>query len=408
MRSDISILQNQLTEWLLRRTPNTGARRIAPLGAAIASEIGNVREENQDRGVVVRFRTRDGGDCVILAVADGIGGMREGGTCAAVAIGSFLGALYSGSMTSKRDPQGWVRGAALAADRHVHDRFSGRGGSTLVALVANPGGPSVWLSVGDSRVYRSYERIRDLEQLSVDDTINGQLDRTYRYGEVEQSTLLQFVGMGTDLEPHVGQLLGVERAVVVLTTDGVHFLESSDHVLSKIVSNSPDAGVCVKRLVDLAKWVGGSDNATVAMIDLSEPCEPSGVTSNPRLEVWDAFGELQIFDFAFDEPKGTRNFKPQASSFESVETVTTSRRPASEGVLRETVSVTPTAKRALDSLNVKHPARRPGSKRKKRAEAGGGRSFSWNLRSHLTSRSLCISRRDTNKLEVRCQVVWHQ
>ena len=291
MNLNNSHIQKQLTAWLLRKTPNGGVRRVTSLIAAIASEIGCVRKENQDRAAIVRGRDNQNRDYVILAVADGIGGMRDGASCAALTIGAFVAALDHHAQENIRDAKSWIQRAVMDADQTVFEQFHGKGGSTLVALVIRPGHDIHWVSVGDSRVYSTTGH--DLAQVSIDDTIAGQLgkgaDAAY-----EQSKLLQFIGMGSELEVHLGQFQIGQVDAVVLTTDGIHYLAPTSSWLGKIVSNASDPGVCVKRLVDLANWFGGPDNATVAMISLDYTGELGNRPDYPCLEVWDAFGELQI------------------------------------------------------------------------------------------------------------------
>ena len=291
MSSEKLHVQTQLTNWLLRRTTTGGVRRVAPLAAAIASETGNVRADNQDRAVIARGRDRNGRDYAVVAVADGIGGMRDGAACASLAIGALIAALDQQARRQDVDGDQWIRKAVFAADAAVYAQSRGNGGSTLVALVIRPGFSAHWISVGDSRVYGANGK--SLVQMSVDDTIAGQLGKNLE-GVAEQSKLLQFIGMGSELEPHIVELGHGAADAVLLTTDGVHYLSSTPNWLGQIVSNAPDPGTCVKRLVELAKWCGGPDNATVAMISLSANWEPDNRPSYLCLEVWDAFGELQI------------------------------------------------------------------------------------------------------------------
>ena len=298
MNFDSMPIQNQLTAWVLRKTATAGVRRVVSLSAAIASEIGNVRNENQDRAVISRGWDKQGRDYTVVAVADGIGGMRDGATCAAMAISTFLATVYQQAQGVSDSTEDWIRKAVTAANKAVFAKFHGDGGSTLVALLIRPGHSVCWLSVGDSRVYRSTGK--NLTQISVDDTIAGQLGKNHEKTP-EQSQLLQFIGVGDELEPHIAKLeplqtkLDYEPAdAVVLTTDGVHFLDLSTGLLGQIVSNAPDPGMCVKRLVDLAKWCGGPDNATVAMIAISANQASDERPPYLCLEVWDAFGELQI------------------------------------------------------------------------------------------------------------------
>jgi hypothetical protein len=158
-------------------------------------------------------------------------------------------------------------------------------------VLIRPNYPAVWLSVGDSRVY--FTSGSGLVQLSVDDTIAGQLGKK-EDAEIEQSKLLQFIGMGSDLEPHIEKIYGDPEGSVILTTDGVHYLDKSPGWLGRIVFNSPDPGVCVKRLVELASWCGGPDNASVAVMPVHSDWDLCVKPSYECLEVWDAFGELQL------------------------------------------------------------------------------------------------------------------
>lgn len=288
-----SLIQNQLINWLLRRTPSGGVRRIATLSAALASDVGNVREDNQDRAAAIRGRDQRGREYVLVAVADGIGGMQDGATCAAMAIAAFVAAIDRLVQTAgiSNRPDDLLREGAHAANEEVFSKFRASGGSTLVALLLIPGLRPYWLSIGDSRVYCMDDKA--LIQTSIDDTIAGQLGKNPEDSS-EQSRLLQFVGMGPDLEPHVAIVDAESIDAVILTTDGVHFLSSSPGWMSQIVRHSPDPGICVKRLIDLAKWCGGPDNASVAMISLPVETQTETKLDYPCLEVWDAYGELQL------------------------------------------------------------------------------------------------------------------
>ena len=266
---------------------------MASLSAALASDVGNIREDNQDRAAIIRGRDQRGREYVLAVVADGIGGMRDGGSCAAMTIGAFVATVDRLAQTGSPSdtPEDWLREGAYAANAAVFSKFRASGGSTLVALLIRPGSRPYWLSIGDSRVYCMNDGA--LTQTSIDDTIAGQLGKNPEDAS-EQSRLLQFVGMGSDLEPHIAVVDAESTDALILTTDGIHYLSSGPGWLGQIIRHSPDPGVCVKRLVDLAKWCGGPDNATVAMITFPVDIQADTRLSYPCLEVWDAFGELQL------------------------------------------------------------------------------------------------------------------
>lgn len=317
MNTTPSLIQNQLTNWLLRRTPTSGVRRVATLSAALASDVGNVREDNQDRAAVIRGRDQQGREYVLVAVADGIGGMNDGASCAAMAIAAFVAAVDRLAQTVGINdrPDDWLREGAHVANEVVFSKFRASGGSTLVALLVRPGLQPYWLSVGDSRVYSMDDKT--LIQTSIDDTIAGQLGKNPEDSS-EQSRLLQFVGMGPDLEPHVAIFDAESIDAVILTTDGVHFLSPSPGWMSLIIRHSPDPGVCVKRLIDLAKWCGGPDNATVAMITLPVDAQTETKLDYPCLEVWDAYGELQFISPPSSTARWAENARPTITPCSSV------------------------------------------------------------------------------------------
>jgi len=290
MNHEPSLLQKQLTTWFLRKTTQNGVRRIDPLSGAVASDVGNVREENQDRVAISRGKDRLGRVFAVAALADGIGGMRNGAECAATTLGCFLGAILEEAQSYNNDTHQWLLLAVRRANLIVHSKFRGNGGSTLVAVIICEG-MAHWLSVGDSRVYSS--KGSALLQLSVDDTIAGQLGKPGQ-ADLEQSRLLQFIGIGESLEPHIEPLDVASTESVLLTSDGVHFMASAPNWLGLIVGHASEPGLCVRRLIELSKWCGGPDNASAAMISVASAAKTAPGYS--CFEVWDPFGELQIID----------------------------------------------------------------------------------------------------------------
>jgi hypothetical protein len=120
--------------------------------------------------------------------------------------------------------------------------------------------------------------------------------------------LLQFVGIGDALEPHV-EVVADAGSTLLLTTDGVHFIDPG--YLSKVIHHAPDLGLCARRLVELSKMLGGPDNASVAVLSLDALTVDPEPNLDGAFEAWDPFGELQVM---FD--RGQRRFestsRPQA------------------------------------------------------------------------------------------------
>lgn len=284
-----SNLQIQLTAWYMRRTATSGLRRVAPVAAALATEVGEVRTENQDRVAIARGRDMLGQPFAIAALADGIGGMRQGAECAALALGSLLSTIAIESQSTD-DPRNWLLKGIKKANDEVHVSQRGEGGSTLAVVLVTSNGAIRWSSVGDSRVYHAKEG--KLTQLSIDDTIAGQLGRGHEVG-FEQSKLIQFIGIGSPLEASVSEIDKSIGGSVFITTDGVHYLDSTPW-FGQLIKHAPDPGLCVRRLVELSKWCGGLDNASVAIMSLGSKLDEGMPMVNGCFEVWDSFGELQV------------------------------------------------------------------------------------------------------------------
>lgn len=291
MENGMNPLEAQLTYWLSRQTARVSVRRVGQLGAAVGSDIGTVRTENQDRAVVVQGWEANGGRFSVAVVADGIGGMRAGGMCASLAISGFIASICE-SATSRNSSFDWMMNAAMKANEAVYNKYYGDGGSTLIAALIRQGKAPCWMSVGDSRVYLETEQ--ELQKLSTDDTIAGQLGRD-AIDNPEQGRLLQFVGMGSDLQPHVHELESKISGRLLLVTDGVHYLSKYSSCMDKVASIATDPGVCAKRLLELASWCGGHDNATVVIMPLSNEGDSSTVPFAGFIEVYDSFGDGQFF-----------------------------------------------------------------------------------------------------------------
>ena len=280
----------KIFNWLQRKTGSSGVCEVAALRGAVASEIGNVRNDNQDKAIVVKGVNAQAREYAIAVVADGIGGMTDGAACAALSIASFTYAITNLSRRSNFSPEVRMVEAANFANEAVYRKYLGRGGSTLVAVMFSAGTPPLWVSAGDSRIYLQSGSLFKL--LTTDDTIAGQLNKN---GTVtaEQSKILQFVGMGKDLDPNVGNVTEPLQGQLILTTDGVHYLEKSSEWFKSIIQNAPNASATAKRLVEVANWCGGLDNATLACV--SFPLRQSERHSaSDGIQIWDAFGELDI------------------------------------------------------------------------------------------------------------------
>jgi type VI secretion system protein ImpM len=233
---------------------DAGGRTAVYLRSAAVSDVGCVREVNQDA-----FLERP--DAGIWAVADGLGGHSHGEVASRM-VCNALSALSS---------RGGIDELVSAAGERLHqveedlwramvDRPELDGsGSTVVALLAR-GGRCAIMWAGDSRAYRL--RAGRLEQLTRDHAHASALA-----GGEETSVITRAVG------GHPGQ--GVDLDVVwdgvrigdrfLLCSDGLSRVLSQDTLRGELEVPNIRAGV--ESLVRKTLEAGGPDNVTAVIVE---------------------------------------------------------------------------------------------------------------------------------------------
>jgi len=281
----------RIQAWMLRGNYYIGVKRVTNTNAAIATDVGTERSQNQDRVVIARGKDYNGDAYLLAVLCDGMGGMQDGEYCAVTTIAAFLASFFKLSQKAGM-PNDWLLESANVANETIYQKYLGAGGATLSALLIKANKKVNWINIGDSRIHIS--SADELTQITQDDTIAGQLGKS---GITSQRTseLLQYIGIGKVLEPHVSRMLIEDERLFLLTSDGVHYLPSG--IISSLVSKSTDSGTCAKRLVDVAKWCGGHDNGSVAVISTTslEDIDPRDILPG-QYDIWDPFGEIQLFD----------------------------------------------------------------------------------------------------------------
>jgi hypothetical protein len=150
------------------------------------------------------------------------------------------------------------------------------------------------VSAGDSRIY-AHDPRGGLIQISVDDSIAGELNRLNIAGDAEfPNALTQFIGIGEPLQPRMYMpKYDAQTTRWLLSSDGIH--GSAGSLLESILKASPNNLSAAHRLVQLSRWCGGLDNATVviASADLFSPKALLGRAG--VLEIWDSLSKLELY-----------------------------------------------------------------------------------------------------------------
>jgi protein phosphatase len=275
------------------------------LAVAAASDVGQVREHNEDRFLVGDL---DGGDLVemaepwhgsaergaLLVVCDGMGGVAGGEVASELASRVIWREMKATPAT--RDPEVFarlLRRATRVANHEVHAMARQepglRGMGTTASAAGVVGDRLVVATVGDSRVY--VLRAGTLVQVTRDQSLQSALimagharDDAERAG----SAILQALGVGDDVEPSLSIIELRRGDRVLLCSDGLHGLVG-DPALALLLSAPRTVAESVSMLVTAARAAGGSDNITAVVVDLAgdrlEP--PRGGDDLPKFREFD-------------------------------------------------------------------------------------------------------------------------
>jgi len=287
-------LLNRLMQ-LFSDGPLVRSVQVAP-GVAVGSVKGPARTDNQDRAFVANI-TRGNNpleSITIGAVCDGMGGMLDGGAAAALAASSFI----TGLVSSNGHLEDRLYSAVLSANLAVYQRYHGRGGTTLTALALNEIQNGFVVHVGDTRLYQRTSK--ELTLLTVDDTLQGIIgEQSIRANEDNlDNQLVQFVGIGDELEPHVVPLQEGNRNVTpdsawLVTSDGAHGL--GRQMLQAISANATSASDLIRKLMFVADAAGLHDNATAVGIFPNDLFKSQTFHDGITLSIWTPTTSLELW-----------------------------------------------------------------------------------------------------------------
>jgi serine/threonine protein phosphatase PrpC len=248
---------------------------------AARTDVGRVRRANEDAFVAADLSQGEAfgvpswaGDFevgrrgLLLAVSDGMGGLKAGEVASAIALSSLLQALEGSPSAAPSRAE--ITGAVEVAHQKVWAEACNRGidmGATLTAVFVR-GSAAYVAEVGDSRAYlirggRITQLTKDQSyvQMLVDaGTVTPDEARDFP----ERNVILQAIGNQLGITVALGKLELRQLDCLLLCSDGLT-TKVSDDVMRDVVLTSPDLTTARDRLVDLANDRGGEDNTTVVL-----------------------------------------------------------------------------------------------------------------------------------------------
>ena len=213
--------------------------------AGAATDVGNVREHNEDRSLVERR-----GDKLVVAVADGVGGAQGGDIASEAAVAELAKAYFERDGRDQRKDLVEAMRAANAAVLETAEQQGLKGAATTLVAAAIKGRTAAIGNLGDSRAYVLRKGV--LRQITRDHT--GSMNRS----------ITRFAGDPRGANPDVfSERLGPGDRLL-LCSDGVTIhLEPND--ITPLLANG-DAEEAAQSLVSEAVQRGGRDNATAVVV----------------------------------------------------------------------------------------------------------------------------------------------
>jgi protein phosphatase len=252
---------------------------------AAASDIGQVREHNEDHFLVGDLdacerleiaeswvaASADRGP--IMVVCDGMGGVEGGEIASELAAGVVWRELKNTPGT--RDPEVFarlLRRAVRVANHDVHAmarREPGlRGMGTTLSAAGVIGHRLILATVGDSRAY--VLRAGALVQVTRDQSLaSALLAAGHSPNEAANAggAILQALGVGPDVEPSLSIIELRRGDRILLCSDGLHGLVG-DPAIALLMSEPHTVEQAVRLLVSAAHAAGGSDNITAIVCEV--------------------------------------------------------------------------------------------------------------------------------------------
>lgn len=251
---------------------------------AAASDVGSVREQNEDHVLVGDLDGARVLDLVepwqaqvergpLMIVCDGMGGVEGGEVASELAAHAIWREMKATPAT--RDPEVFARLLRRATRVANHDvqamakREPGlRGMGTTVSAAGIVGDRLVVATVGDSRAY--VLRAGELVQVTQDQSLSSALlaaGHDQEQADRAGSAILQALGVGDDVEPSLSIIELRRGDRIMLCSDGLHGLVG-DPAIALLMSEPHTVAESVNLLVSAARAAGGTDNITAVVADV--------------------------------------------------------------------------------------------------------------------------------------------
>lgn len=224
------------------------------------------------------------GECgCLMVVADGMGGQNAGEVASAIAIETVQTMFAPDCLTDKvlskpANIKDYLKKVVSKADFNVkeyskeHPEAEGLGSTIVIAWVIGDRVYIAWL--GDSRAY-AFTPSQGIKRLSKDHSYVQQLVDAGNLSDIEamnhpnSNVITRSLGdTAQKAKADVEEYRLEDGEIILLCSDGLCGVCTDDEIASVLTEEANDLQVCKELLTELALDNGGSDNITIALMQI--------------------------------------------------------------------------------------------------------------------------------------------
>ena len=274
---------------ILERPFSGGAAQGRDMKVTIkaATDIGKVRDHNEDSFMTLGGKSSPRGFDALLVVADGMGGHAAGEVASQMTVDGIKRMLASEDLESP-DLEGNAFGAFLgkvleSVNQEVWEAGQTpekQGMGTTCTLAAMRGDQLFLAHIGDSRAYLL--RDGELHQVSTDHSwveeavAMGTLTREAARIHPNRNVITRAIGLDPKAQIDVSAIPIEDGDLILLCSDGLNSMIGDDEI-ERILKKSAPKQVC-QALIDAANGQGGHDNTTVVVATIGSARKSTVVT----------------------------------------------------------------------------------------------------------------------------------
>ena len=241
---------------------------------AYLTDPGKVRDHNEDSVIVVKNKM----DEVLLAVADGMGGHRGGEIASSIAI-SHIGKRFqdTSSVGTKEDAISFIKEIVSEANvllykyTSEHEESSGMGTTIVLAILTKDF--LLFGNIGDSSGY--VLKNKKLSKITIDHTLvsllvqSGELTLEEAKDHPRKNVLMKALGATNTIEMDI---FDVEKDVegILLCSDGLTNMLDDEQITKVLLDEDITLDERLKKLVTKSNNRGGTDNISIAYLNLKD------------------------------------------------------------------------------------------------------------------------------------------